>query len=85
MGSATFFGAAFGLACQFYSNGIRKQPLMRHPWEHVLLISIGIVAANALANWEEKLQADVEKLTKENAEINRSRFKGIPLVFLVPL
>ncbi|MCO5569931.1 hypothetical protein L7F22_023645 [Adiantum nelumboides] len=79
MGTATFFGATFGLACQFYSNAIRKQPLMRHPWEHVLLMSIGIVVANGLANWEKKLEADVERHMKEDAELNRSRFKGILL------
>lgn len=46
------------------------------PWEHVLLMSIGVVAANGLANWEEKLQADVEKHREEDAEINKRRFKG---------
>eukprot|EP00250_Pteridium_aquilinum_P024781 c29591_g1_i1 orf=350-604(-) len=76
MVTATFVGAAFGLASQFYSNAIRKQPLMRHPWEHVLLMGIGIVAANGLANWDEKLQADVEKHREQDAEINKRRFRG---------
>ncbi|KAH7297464.1 hypothetical protein KP509_26G070800 [Ceratopteris richardii] len=74
MGTATFVGASLGLLCQFYSNGIRKQPLMRHPWEHLLLMGIGVVAANALANWEEKLQADVERHRIEDAENNKRRF-----------
>ena len=40
------------------------------------MIGLGISAANGLANWEEKLQGDVEKHRQEDAETNKRRFKG---------
>ena len=37
MVSGALVGGILGLTLQLYSNGVRKLPLMRHPWEHVLL------------------------------------------------
>jgi hypothetical protein len=39
-------------------------------------MGLGISAANGLANWEEKLQEDVERHRKEDAETNKRRFRG---------
>ena len=33
------FGAASGLFISLYSNGIRKLPLLRRPWEHALMMT----------------------------------------------
>jgi len=42
--SGTVFGAMLGLGVQFYSNAVRKLPLMRNPWEHVIAVGVGGVA-----------------------------------------
>ena len=42
--SGTVFGAMLGLGVQFYSNAVRKLPLMRNPWEHAIAASVGGVA-----------------------------------------
>ena len=36
MVSGLLLGGVLGLTVQLYSNAVRKLPLMRHPWEHVL-------------------------------------------------
>ena len=36
MVSGVVLGGLLGLTVQLYSNAVRKLPLMRHPWEHVL-------------------------------------------------
>eukprot|EP00949_MAST-11_sp_MAST-11-sp1_P005466 g5466.t1 len=46
-------GASCGIAVQLYSNAVRKLPLMRHPWEHVLLAGIGGYAGYKFTQWEE--------------------------------
>eukprot|EP00249_Psilotum_nudum_P029427 c401_g1_i1 orf=37-396(+) len=76
VGTPTLVGACLGLASQLYSNAIRKRPLMRHPWEHVLLMGLGAVAANGLVSWEERVQADLEKSVEEQRQANKRRFLG---------
>ena len=39
--SGTVFGAMLGLGVQFYSNAVRKLPLMRNPWEHAIAAGLG--------------------------------------------
>ena len=39
--SGTVFGAMLGLGVQFYSNAVRKLPLMRNPWEHAIALGLG--------------------------------------------
>ena len=39
--SGTVFGAMLGLGVQFYSNAVRKLPLMRNPWEHAIALGVG--------------------------------------------
>ena len=38
--STAFMGASSGLFISFFSNSVRKLPLMRRPWEHVILVGI---------------------------------------------
>ena len=45
--SGTVFGAMLGLGVQFYSNAVRKLPLMRNPWEHAIALGVGGVAGMA--------------------------------------
>eukprot|EP00850_Spirogloea_muscicola_P022041 SM000273S10251 [mRNA] locus=s273:107491:107945:- [translate_table: standard] len=76
--TATVAGAVLGLAVQLYSNAVRKLPLMRHPWEHVVGMVVGSAAANALVAWEERAQVDLQKMLDDNKAANsRRRFKGL--------
>ncbi|GLJ36202.1 hypothetical protein SUGI_0726710 [Cryptomeria japonica] len=70
----TVAGALLGLGCQLYSNGVRKLPLMRHPWEHVLGMGLGALFTNQLVKWEAKLQEDLDKKIEEAKACNRRRF-----------
>ncbi|KAH9569785.1 hypothetical protein CY35_02G009100 [Sphagnum magellanicum] len=76
VGTATFVGAALGLSIQFFSNGVRKLPLMRHPWEHVLAVGLGAAFGNAMAKWEVHLQQELDKRLQEVQSANKKRFIG---------
>lgn len=45
-------GAVFGVTIQLFSNSLRKQPLMRRPWEHVLCAVAGGAAGSAIGQWQ---------------------------------
>nr|GMD97569.1 NADH:ubiquinone reductase (H(+)-translocating) [Ipomoea batatas] len=72
--SSTMVGALLGLGTQMYSNALRKLPYMRHPWEHVLGMGIGAVAANQMVKWEVKAQEDLDKLLLKAKEANERRY-----------
>ncbi|CBI27674.3 unnamed protein product, partial [Vitis vinifera] len=72
--SATVVGAVLGLSVQLHSNALRKLPLMRHPWEHVLAIGIGAVFGNQLVKWEAKVEEDLDKLLEKAKAANERRY-----------
>ncbi|XP_022762189.1 uncharacterized protein LOC111308150 [Durio zibethinus] len=72
--SATVIGALFGLGTQFYSNGIRHLPYMRHPWEHVLGIGLGALFANLLVKWEAQVEQDLDKMLEMAKAANERRY-----------
>ncbi|WOG81530.1 hypothetical protein DCAR_0100681 [Daucus carota subsp. sativus] len=72
--TATMIGALLGLSTQIYSNALRKLPLMRHPWEHVLGMGLGVVAINQLVKWEVKLDQDLDKLLEKSKAANERRY-----------
>ncbi|KAJ9709423.1 hypothetical protein PVL29_001073 [Vitis rotundifolia] len=74
--SATVVGAVLGLSVQLHSNALRKLPLMRHPWEHVLAIGIGAVFGNQLVKWEAKVEEDLDKLLEKAKAANERRYIG---------
>ncbi|GBG84834.1 hypothetical protein CBR_g39209 [Chara braunii] len=76
VGTATLVGAALGLGAQMYSNAVRKLPLMRHPWEHLLAIGLGGTFGSAVVKWEQGMAEQVEKTLAETKEANRKRFLG---------
>ncbi|KAL8101467.1 hypothetical protein AgCh_033390 [Apium graveolens] len=78
--TATMIGALLGLSTQIYSNALRKLPLMRHPWEHVLGMGLGVVAINQLVKWEVKLDQDLDKLLEKSKAANERRYFGIFLI-----
>nr|ABK21463.1 unknown [Picea sitchensis] len=72
----TLAGACLGLTTQLLSNGMRKLPLMRHPWEHVIGMGLGALFTNQLIQWEAKLQEDLDKKLGEAKAANRRRLSG---------
>uniref|UniRef100_M1ASK6 Uncharacterized protein n=1 Tax=Solanum tuberosum TaxID=4113 RepID=M1ASK6_SOLTU len=72
--SATMVGALLGLGTQMYSNALRKLPYMRHPWEHLLGIGLGVVAANQMVKWEAKSNEDLDKLLEKSRLANERRY-----------
>jgi hypothetical protein len=68
--TAALFGGGLGLFVQFYSNAVRKLPLMHHPWEHAIAGGIGAYSATWLVAWEERTVPEVEEMLKKRAERN---------------
>ncbi|KEH31438.1 complex I subunit [Medicago truncatula] len=74
--SATAIGALLGLGTQMYSNALRKLPYMRHPWEHVLGMGLGVVAVNQLLKWEAQVEQDLDKMLEKAKAANERRYIG---------
>jgi len=72
--SATTAGTAFGFALQVYINSVRKLPLTRRPWQYAVLMGAGAVAANAIVDFEEQMEADIERTLAARKDSNRRRF-----------
>ncbi|XP_071922259.1 uncharacterized protein [Coffea arabica] len=72
--TATIIGALLGLGTQMYSNALRKLPYMRHPWEHLLGMGLGVVLANQMVKWDAKAQEDLDKLLAKAKEANERRY-----------
>jgi len=72
----TMVGALLGLGVQLYSNAVRKLPLMRNPWEHVIGIGVGVWAANGIVQFEERMAIDVEKTLEDAKAAQKRRFIG---------
>lgn len=56
---AAVIGGLAGLGIQLYVNTIRKLPLLRNPWEHVILVGAGAAFGNWLVDFEERTAEDV--------------------------
>ncbi|KAK9937266.1 hypothetical protein M0R45_014068 [Rubus argutus] len=74
--STTAIGALLGLGTQMYSNALRKLPYMRHPWEHVLGMGLGVVFVKQLVKWDEKLKEDLDKMLDKAKAANERRYFG---------
>ncbi|KAJ7969384.1 Excitatory amino acid transporter [Quillaja saponaria] len=74
--SSTMIGALLGLGTQMYSNALRKLPYMRHPWEHVLGMGLGVVFVNQLVKWDAQLQQDLDKMLEKAKAANERRYIG---------
>ncbi|KAF6136591.1 hypothetical protein GIB67_016047 [Kingdonia uniflora] len=72
----TMFGVLLGLGTQMYSNGLRKLPLMRHPWEHVIGMGLGAIFTNQLVKWDAQLQVDLNKILDKAKVANERRYFG---------
>lgn len=47
------------------------------PWEHLLGMGLGVVAANQMVKWDAKAQEDLDKLIAKAKEANERRYFGI--------
>ncbi|BAT74204.1 uncharacterized protein LOC124833405 [Vigna umbellata] len=72
--SATTIGALLGLGTQMYSNALRKLPYMRHPWEHVVGMGLGVVFVNQLFKWDAQLELDRDKMLEKAKAANERRY-----------
>lgn len=71
MASGAVIGSALGLGIQLYANAVRKLPLMRNPWEHVLFIGAGAYAGNWLVEFEERTGRELEEILAARAKANK--------------
>ncbi|XP_047333725.1 uncharacterized protein LOC124937504 [Impatiens glandulifera] len=72
--TTTMIGALLGVGTQMYSNALRKLPYMRHPWEHVVGMGLGVLFANQLVKWDGKLQEDLDKMLDKAKAANERRY-----------
>ncbi|KAL1328395.1 hypothetical protein HN51_038260 [Arachis hypogaea] len=72
--SSTAIGALLGLGTQMYSNALRKLPYMRHPWEHVLGMGLGVLFVDQLFKWEAKVEQDLDKMLEKAKAANERRY-----------
>ena len=57
--TAPLFGAVLGVGVQLYVNAVRKLPLMRDPWLHVLWAGAGASFGTWLVSFEERTERDL--------------------------
>ena len=69
-----FTGAVCGLGVQLYSNTVRRLPLMRHPWEHVLGMGIGGFIATRIVAVEEDTRADLNTMLLDYKKFGLPKF-----------
>ena len=61
---------------------VRKYPVWRSPWEHVLYAGIGAYAGTKLVEYTDKAAAEVDELIKARAEKNKAL--GMPAAGAAP-
>jgi hypothetical protein len=59
---AVLVGSVLGAGIQMYSNAVRKLPLMRRPWEHLMWAGIGGTFGYAVRAYEERESKHLEAL-----------------------
>lgn len=60
MPSAATWGALLGFGINVYANGLRKVPLMRRPWEHVIATAAGAAFGVWYADLEHSLDVKLQ-------------------------
>ena len=59
MATATVVGGVLGLGVPLYVNAVRKMPLWRNPWEHVLWTGAGAAFGGWLVEFEKKTEKEL--------------------------
>ncbi len=57
--SAPLMGAVLGVGVQLYVNAVRKMPLMREPWMHLLWAGAGASFGAWLVDFEARTEKDL--------------------------
>ena len=71
MVSGAFFGGCIGLGINMYSNALRKVPLMRQPWEHLIAMGLGAYTGNYLVEFENRTAKELDVMLAKRAERNK--------------
>ncbi|EFN51821.1 hypothetical protein CHLNCDRAFT_139659 [Chlorella variabilis] len=66
------FGAALGVGVQLYVNAVRKLPLMRDPWLHVLWGGAGYSFGTWLVGFERRTEKDLAEMLRKRDEANKN-------------
>ncbi len=69
--SATIVGAFTGATVMVYTNAIRKMPMIRQPWGHVILATAGAYTFNAILDFEQQVSQDLSVLLEQRKAANR--------------
>ncbi|KAL4433740.1 hypothetical protein ABPG75_000181 [Micractinium tetrahymenae] len=64
-------GALLGAGVQFYVNAVRKLPLTRAPYLHVLWAGAGASFGAWLTDFEERTEKDLAEMLKKRDEANK--------------
>ena len=51
---------------------LRKVPLLRDPWEHVLFVGLGAYVGDWLVKYEARTAADIDEILRKREEKNRN-------------
>lgn len=76
-------GAFLGFGVQCMSNAMRKYPLYRHPWEHVLAIGVGGWFAGAAVSWTDGQREQLEQ-NIQTAKQQQKRAEALGIKSLAP-
>lgn len=60
MSSALLYGF-MGAGLAVYSNAVRKLPLMRQPWEHVIYFGVGAFIGSRIEGFKESKRKQLEE------------------------
>lgn len=61
-----------GLGVVLYSNAVRKLPLYRSPWEHVIGLGLGAYCGNWLVKYEDRTAREIDEILSKRAEANKN-------------
>ncbi|KAL4450699.1 hypothetical protein ABPG77_001055 [Micractinium sp. CCAP 211/92] len=65
-------GAVLGAGVQFYVNAVRKLPLTRAPYLHVLWAGAGASFGAWLVDFEERTEKELAEMLSKRAEANKN-------------
>ena len=70
-------GACIGVTLQFYSNGVRKLPMMRQPWLHLAFGGVGMYMGAKYPAFEQRQLDEVNQIRKtQNLPPMRGKIVG---------
>lgn len=71
-------GALFGFTVQIYANAVRKLPVMRSPWEHMIWAGLGATAFTVADRKKAELEVEVQEMITRRAEKSQGPPRRMP-------